>query len=150
MTRIQPTDLKTEAQEEEPIIHVGRIQKPPPAKKGWTKLRSGLFGWKYTAQPTKPSKGFTPRTSGKMGNVVKESPKNKTSETWQDKPPEILFFGGGGKMGPSLSEKTKVYKQRDRVSDRVWAEKSLTSAPNTGGHSGVSGVKKKCGKFGSL
>ena len=44
-------------------------------------------------------------------------------------------------MGPSLSENRKIHKQRDRVSDQVLADKSSTSAQDTGGHSGVSGVK---------
>ena len=36
VTKIPPTDLKTEAQEEEPVIPVGRTPKPPPAKRVWT------------------------------------------------------------------------------------------------------------------
>ena len=135
-----PTDLKTKAQEA-PIIPVGRIQKPPPAKKVWTRLKSGLFGWKYTAQPTIPSRGSNSRTPGK--SVMKESPKHKISETWRDKPPKTSFFGGGGKVGTNFSEKTNIKKQRDRI----LAEKSSTSEPNTGGHSGVS---VKCGKPGTL
>ena len=88
----KPADLKTCTQEVKPIIPVGRTEKLPPAKKVWTKLKSGLFGWKLIAQPTKPSKGFKPSTSGKVGTVKMGSQMNKTSETRQIKPPKILFF----------------------------------------------------------
>ena len=93
----KPADLKTCTQEVKPIIPVGRTEKLPPAKKVWTKLKSGLFGWKLIAQPTKPSKGFKPSTSGKVGTVKMGSQMNKTSETRQIKPPKILFFRGGGR-----------------------------------------------------
>ena len=97
LTKHPPTDLKTVTQEEKPVIPVGRKLKPPQAKRVWTQLRSGLFGWKSVAQPTKPSKGNIPRTSGTRGNIVtilKESPANKVSKTRQNEPPKL--FGGWG------------------------------------------------------
>ena len=65
-------------------IPVGRKkEKLPPAKKVWTRLKSGLFGWKTQTV----SKSFLP---------------NNVSKTRQDIPPKIDIFVGGGKRGHQI------------------------------------------------
>ena len=71
-------------------IPVGRKrEKLPPAKKVWTKLKSGLFGWKTQT-------------------VSKSFLQNNVSETRQDIPPKINIFGGGGQKGSTNNEKTEI------------------------------------------
>ena len=76
-----------------PNIPIGGKQKPLPARKVWTRLKSGLFGWKTLARPTIPSSGI----SAKTVSVFQTSQMNKLSKTRQDSPPKLIFFGGGGR-----------------------------------------------------
>ena len=116
-------------------IPVGGKQKPLPAKKVWTRLKSGLFGWKTLARPTISPSGEPAKTV----SVIQPSQVNKISKIRQYSPPELIFGGEG--TGYQLFNKTKkIFEQRDRV----LAEKSSTTMLDTGGHSGVN---RKCGSL---
>ena len=61
---------KFEEQNVKPNIPIGGKDKPPPARKVWTQLKSGLFGWKTLARPTIPSIGNKPRKIGTLAKTV--------------------------------------------------------------------------------
>ena len=111
-----------------PNTPIGGKQKPLPARKVWTRLKSGLFGWKTLARPTIPSSGI----SAKTVSVFQTSQMNKLSKTRQDSPPKLFFLGGGAE-GPLVIKTKKISKQRDCI----LAEKISVPELDTGGHSGV-------------
>ena len=86
------TTVKTGGFEDEavkPKIPIGGKQKPLPARKVWTRLKSGLFGWKTLARPTISSSG----NSASVG-----SPKFSHEQNIQNSAkfaPKIIFFWGG-------------------------------------------------------
>ena len=83
---------------EKVIPEVGR-PKPAPNRRVWTKLKSGLFGWKLS----KP-KSDSSRTSYDISRIPKISTHVKSknleeitvSENSRSIPPKILFGGAGG------------------------------------------------------
>ena len=77
--------------------------KPTSSRRVWTKLKSGLFGWKYSKTVSVPSKP----SHGKLSNISKISTQtriknfetNSVTETHQVLPPKTFFFGGGSSAG---------------------------------------------------
>ena len=97
---------------EEVIPEVGK-SKPAPNKRVWTKLKSGLFGWKLSKPKSESSKtsydiSKTPKifTHIKSKNLEAIS----VSETSRRIPPKILFGGEGGSGALRDITKTKINK----------------------------------------
>ena len=129
-------------------IPVGRKEeKLLPAKKVWTKLKSGLFGWSTVGRAKKQSTGTNSRTPGKLKvaqTVSKSCLPNNVSETRQKIPQKIMIFflGGGGKRGHLLTKKRKYlqlinYIWREIIELLRWIVK-------------VTGSKRKCGNIKDL
>ena len=77
-------------------IPIGRKEKPPPAKKVWTKLKSGLFGWSTVGRAEKPSPGIKSRTPGKLAKTVHHDLMNNMSKTRQIIPPSTSVLNSEG------------------------------------------------------
>ena len=97
---------------EKVIPEVGK-SKPAPNKRVWTKLKSGLFGWKLSKPKSDSSKtsydiSKTPKifTHIKSKNLEAIS----VSETSRKIPPKILFGGEGGSGVLRDIAKTKINK----------------------------------------
>ena len=112
---------KFEEQNVKPNIPIGGKDKPPPARKVWTQLKSGLFGWKTLARPTIPSSGNKPRktgTSAKTVTVFENSHVNKISKTRQYLPPKLIFLWGGRRV--QYLTKLRKYTHKGIV---IWRRK---------------------------
>ena len=118
----RPTDEHTDRptvkpgrNEDKPVnqnIPVGVNQKLPPTKV-WTRLKSGLFGWKTVARAR------TLRTSGPATvatvPVIQPTQVNRNSETRQTLPPKLIFFWGGERWETNHFTKLRKYSNKGIV-----------------------------------
>ena len=98
--------------QKEQIIPVKSKPKPTSSRRVWTKLKSGLFGWKYSKTVSVPSKP----SHGKLSNISKISTQtriknfetNSVTETHQVLPPKTFFWGGAVRQVPGRYLETIV------------------------------------------